>query len=117
MYVGGAFGYDGSLDLAANLYLPNGAFTTTTSGTEMWGALFAQNVGITGDLTVHYDPSILDVEGCAPPGTSCGSCHDCANPSPACKDGVCGACETDADCCPPLVCQRGACVAELPVVR
>ena len=29
LYVGGVFGYDGQLQLAANLYLPNGAFTTT----------------------------------------------------------------------------------------
>lgn len=117
MYVGGAFGYDGKLELAANLYLPTGSFTTTTSGTEMYGSLFAKNIGISGDLTVHYDPSILDVQGCTPPGTSCGSCHDCANPSPACKDGVCGACQNDSDCCPPLVCQSGACVPITPVVR
>lgn len=113
MYVGRTFGYDGRLDLAANLYLPNGAFTTTTSGTEVWGALFARNIGVTGDLTVHYDPSILHVDGCAPPAAACGSCHDCANPSPACKNGVCGACVADSDCCAPLHCRAGACEADL----
>ncbi len=113
LYVGGAFGYDGQLQLAANLYLPNGAFTTTTSGTEVWGSVFAKDIGVTGDLLVHYDPSILDVNGCAPPASKCGSCHDCANPSPACKNGSCGACDVDGDCCPPLHCRAGACVPDI----
>jgi hypothetical protein len=113
LYVGGVFGYDGELQLAANLYLPNGAFTTTTSGTEVWGSVFAKDIGVTGNLAVHYDPSILDVEGCAPPASKCGSCHDCANPSPACKNGACGAYDVDGDCCPPLHCRAGACIADI----
>jgi hypothetical protein len=113
LYVAGTFGYDGRLALAANLYLPNAAFTTTTTGTEVWGSILAKNVGVTGNLTVHYDPSILDVTGCAPPAKACGSCHDCANPSPACKNGACGACDVDGDCCPPLHCRAGACIADI----
>ncbi len=113
LYVAGTFGYDGRLALAANLYLPNAAFTTTTTGTEVWGSILARDIGVTGNLTVHYDPSILDVTGCAPPAKTCGSCHDCANPSPACKNGACGACDVDGDCCPPLHCRAGMCVADI----
>jgi hypothetical protein len=113
IYVGGTFGYDGALQFAANLYLPNGGFTTSTSGTEVWGSIFAKNIGIVGDLTVHYDPEILNVDGCEPPSQACGSCHDCANPTPSCKNGKCGECQADSDCCPPLRCSSGTCQSDI----
>jgi hypothetical protein len=42
-------------------------------------------------------------------GTTCGSCRDCGNQ--ACVNGACGSCTSSADCCAPLVCASGTCVA------
>ena len=72
----------------------------------MAGSIQAEN-----KVRVHYDRAVLSVgENCPgnPPGEDCDSCLDCGNQ--ACIDGQCGACRTDDDCCPPLVCVAGRCL-------
>jgi hypothetical protein len=67
VYVGGAFGLVGNVGIGANVYAPNTEFASSVN-VEMYGALHAQRLTFSGDLTLHYDLSILDAEGCqAPP--------------------------------------------------
>ena len=80
--------------------------------------MLAHSFSFEGVVNLHYDSAILDVPGCDEPGGDCGSCNDCGNPTPACIDGSCVQCGGDADCCPPLVCDAGACVPpEVPEIQ
>lgn len=108
VYVGGRVAFSGDPTLYANWYVPNQPFVMSTRS-ELWGALHVQSMELSGDLTVHYDPTILNLPSCTPSGSGCTSCHDCANPTPACRDGTCTACQSDSDCCPPLHCTEGRC--------
>ncbi|HEX4406912.1 MAG TPA: hypothetical protein VH560_18870, partial [Polyangia bacterium] len=57
--------------------------------------------------------------GCHGPGApapdagapGCNSCKDCGNQ--ACVNGACGTCRTSSDCCSPLICKSGSCVANI----
>lgn len=113
IYVGGAFKFASNFTLGANLYQPNATFTANNMA-EIWGSLFVGGLTLASPFIVHYDQAILDLEGCEDPNGGCGDCHDCANPTPACKDGMCGPCESSADCCPPLNCVEGECKAIYP---
>jgi hypothetical protein len=108
VYVAGQAAFSANVALHANLYIPNYPMVMSAPS-EVWGAIFAQSIRASGGLTVHYDQSILDLTSCTESGQSCKSCQDCANPSPACRNGTCAACETDSDCCPPLYCNQGLC--------
>jgi hypothetical protein len=110
IYVAGSFLYNGSLVLAANVYVPHGPFSAPGTR-ETWGAVFADQFRFAGSvLKLHYDEAVLGVEGCMAADQACMGCHDCANPTPACVSGTCAACRKDSDCCPPLRCELGACV-------
>lgn len=114
IYVGGAFKFASNFTLGANLYQPNATFTANNMS-EIWGSLFVGGLELASPLVVHYDQAILELEGCDDPNKSCGDCHDCANPTPACTDqGTCGPCVVDTDCCPPLACDGGICKAIIP---
>ena len=78
---------------------------------EIFGGLFTGAFHASNKVDIHYDRAILGVgaECEAPPGTTCGSCEDCANQ--ACVAGQCGACATSDDCCAPLVCIEGQCLS------
>lgn len=117
IYVGGNEPIDlvGGSALAANLYAPH-AELATTGQLEVFGALFVRRLSLVGALSVHYDRAILQVGAqCAtdtsggPAAPSCESCRDCGNQ--ACVEGRCGACRVDADCCAPLLCREGRCLA------
>ena len=112
-YIHGSTSFAGAFEVGANIYMPNSTFTSNNS-VEMWGALFVGQLDVAGPLTIHYDEDILDLDGCDEPGESCGDCHDCVNPTPACVDGECGPCQTSADCCPPLQCVDGLCETIIP---
>lgn len=113
IYAAGAVKFASGFTLGANLYQPNATFTANNTA-EIWGSLFVGGLQLASPFTVHYDQAILELDGCEDPGSGCGDCHDCANPTPACKDGSCAPCEVDSDCCPPLVCDQGLCKAILP---
>ncbi|HEY8376730.1 MAG TPA: hypothetical protein VIK91_09590, partial [Nannocystis sp.] len=113
IYVGAAFKFASNFVLGANLYQPN-AVLSANNAAEIWGSLFVGGLNLASPFTVHYDQAVLELDGCEEPGGGCGDCHDCANPTPACNDGACGPCQSDADCCPPLVCADGLCLAILP---
>lgn len=49
--------------------------------------------------------------GGSPPAEGCKTCRDCQNQ--ACNAGVCGACQSDADCCAPLQCSNGVCLPQI----
>jgi hypothetical protein len=112
MYVAGKqVGFTGGMRLGGNIYAPH-ATMTASGNIEISGALFANDFGFTGETRIHYDEAILEVPGCGVPTdttTTCGDCNDCGGALPSCKKGVCSACESDGDCCPPLVCNQGAC--------
>ncbi|MEZ4380335.1 MAG: hypothetical protein R3A79_03250 [Nannocystaceae bacterium] len=113
IYVGEAFKFASNFTLGANLYQPNATFTANNTA-EIWGSIFVGGLNLASPFIVHYDQAILDLEGCEDPNGGCEDCHDCANPTPACKDGGCGPCESTADCCPPLNCIAGECKAIYP---
>jgi hypothetical protein len=111
-----------------NLYGPRATLKLAGSA-EVFGALFVKKVEKAGTLTIHYDEAILDGGDCpegaggasgaagagggagagagGTGGKPCESCNDCGNQ--ACKEGQCGSCETDTDCCSPLQCRNGVC--------
>ncbi len=109
VYVNGNFTMSASAMVSANLYAPH-AILALSSDFTMRGALFAQELQLSGAFTIHYDTSVLQVpgtSGCQPTGGSCSSCNDCSGATPACRGGTCKPCVTDADCCAPLRCARG----------
>ena len=105
--------YASNFVLGANLYQPNAVFTANNVA-EIWGSLFVGGLQLASPFIVHYDQAILDLEGCDDPNKTCTDCHDCANPTPSCKNGTCAPCVVDSDCCPPLVCDGGSCKAIIP---
>ena len=115
MYVGGAsVTLSADATVGANVYAPL-ADVQLASNFEMWGAIFAQSLLFSGDFTIHYDTSVLQMPGCTPPGTACKTCDECAGATPACKGGTCLACSTTADCCPPLECDTTTGRCQLPI--
>ncbi len=112
LYVGGTqVNASNSLSVSANLYAGRAAFSANNTF-DMRGALFVGSLAAANSFTVNYDDAILGLDGCAPSDAGCSSCRQCANPTPACRGGSCGRCQTDADCCPPLSCEpvSGQCV-------
>lgn len=110
IYVAENVNLAGGSELAGNLYAPNA--TVTPQGTyEIYGSLFVNRIHASGGLTVHYDRAILRAdEECdtPPPPEGCSECDECGRQS--CIDGECGPCQSDSDCCAPLVClSNGTC--------
>jgi hypothetical protein len=115
VYVGGTgFTLSASASIGANLYAP-AAVLQLASSFEMWGAIFAHDLQFSGDFTIHYDTSVLQVPGCTPNGTPCKTCDDCSGATPSCKAGTCTACATSADCCAPLECDQATGRCQLPI--
>lgn len=107
---GGTVNLQNATNLAGNLYAPRAEVVLGDAATA-FGSIFARRVSAGGDLTIHYDESVLRTSTpCAAP-SSCRTCRDCANQ--ACIGGTCGACTDDAQCCAPLVCRSGACVLDI----
>ncbi len=74
-------------------------------GTELNGETCeTQGFAGGGDLGCYAACDGYDTSGCK----ECLDCRDCDNQ--ACNAGTCGSCETDADCCSPLICYEGECV-------
>jgi hypothetical protein len=98
--------------MAADFYMPNGAFNPTTNFTGLEGAIFAHDyVQNMGSLGITYDKAGAgQANECPPPNPpgGCASCLDCANQ--ACNIpsgqtlGTCGGCTNDGQCCSPLRC-------------
>lgn len=110
LYVAGIGGVslDGDAVLAGNVYAPDVELRLAGNAT-LYGAVLARAVSNAGDVAIHFDEAVLDPGGgCASP-TACASCREC--PGLACLDGRCAACRTDDDCCAPLRCALGRCVA------
>jgi hypothetical protein len=106
IYVGGTqVTASNALELSANLYAGRATFSANNN-VDMRGALFVDQLSAANSFSVAYDDAILNLDGCASADAGCSSCRQCANPTPACRNGSCGRCQTDADCCPPLACER-----------
>lgn len=115
-YVGGTgtVNLQGASQMAGNLYAPLAQLVLGGSApTTLYGSIFAARLSAASDLTIHYDEAILATasgSGCAPP-TSCQGCRDCGGQ--ACSSGTCGGCTDSSQCCAPLVCTGGSCVATI----
>jgi len=136
VYMGGTgtLNFSGDVSIAANLYAPRGEFAVS-SGIELFGSVLANRLNTSGDVIIHYDSAVLqageecemdppdpmpgedmsgmmpgeDMSMMPPDEEVCDSCRDCGNQ--ACgEDGECGACETQYDCCSPLICFEGECI-------
>jgi hypothetical protein len=112
VYVGGtSVSAANNLDIGANLYAGRAAFSASNA-VNMKGALFVGSLAAANSFTIDYDDAILSIDGCSSPDAGCSSCRQCANPTPACRNGGCARCQSDSDCCPPLSCETstGRCV-------
>ncbi|HEY2518218.1 MAG TPA: hypothetical protein VGI39_45430, partial [Polyangiaceae bacterium] len=112
LWVGGTgtINLQNAATLAGNVYAPSAELVLSASPTTIFGSAFVRRFSAQGVVTIHYDEAILAQGGsCPSAGGSCSSCHDCGNQ--ACVAGVCGACTDSSECCAPLVCQGGQCVA------
>lgn len=120
IYIGGSQRIDltGASTLGGNLYAPRAELNVAGS-LEVFGSLFVRKLSTAGGTSVHYDRAVLDAgSDCPPPagggsgkGPSCASCRDCGNQ--ACVASRWGACTQDSDCCAPLRCAQGTCVAPI----
>ncbi len=114
LYVGGSgtLNLPDGATLGGNVYAPRAELVTAAAAT-VFGSVFARRVSAGGALTIHYDQAVLAKGAeCPPPASSgCATCHDCGNQ--ACTAGTCGACGSSADCCAPLSCLGGRCVADI----
>jgi hypothetical protein len=118
-YVASAQGVDFSAaaSLGGNVYAAYG-LVTWSAAADAYGSVFAGNFNASAATRIHYDTAVLEQGVACPPGgtggavdggPACTSCRDCLNQ--ACIRGQCGACQTDTDCCAPLVCSSGTCVS------
>jgi hypothetical protein len=108
IYIAGTGVGSGLLTFGGNVYMPNADLSAGIA--EVFGGVFARTHS-SGEAYVHYDRDVLRAGAACggPPPTGCTSCRDCGNQ--ACIDGQCGACRSNADCCAPLVCSAGVCIA------
>jgi hypothetical protein len=111
VYMGGnSVGLTNTSILAGNFYLPS-ALLGFAGDKQVYGSLYVGSYAGSGALEVHYDSAILsagnECDGGPPP--TCKSCEDCGNQ--ACVHGACGSCTDSSQCCAPLVCANGSCVA------
>ncbi len=111
-YIAGNRGFTlaGAAGFQGNVYAPR-APVTIAGYNVMHGSLFAGRVLTGGDLTIHYDRSVLRAgDDCpTPPPATPGGCTGCGagvcRGDQACVGGACTMCRTDADCCAPLLCE------------
>jgi hypothetical protein len=99
----------GAVTLAANLYAAASNLVSWSSAQDIYGAVIAGDFISSQPLKIHYDLGVLSSGAGCDAGTGCTSCTDCGNQ--ACVGGTCGACTTSAQCCAPLQCENGVCVA------
>jgi len=134
IYVGGTetLRLTSNILIAGNLWAGN-AKVLWTSDAQVFGSVFGGDFEATAPVQIHYDRHVVTKGGDCPklpptvdagtPETSvpttcgvekraCGSCSDCSNQACA-KDGTCGSCTSNADCCAPLVCQLGCCISPI----
>jgi hypothetical protein len=112
-YVGGtSVNLQSAATLAGNLYAPGATITLgATAAKTLYGSIFASALASESDLTIHFDTAILTpsaTPACATP-TACVTCTDCNGQ--ACNSKTCGQCADSSQCCAPLVCSQGTCVA------
>ena len=116
-YIGGDFSTSTGGTIAGNFFLPKSSFTTSGAYT-VYGSVFCGSLSASSALNLHYDKAVLNAGelcGTLPlpvfdgGAAGCGSCRDCGNQ--ACNAGKCGACTDSSQCCSPLFCSNGACVA------
>ncbi len=113
---GGGFALSADANISANIYAPN-AVVQLASNFVLRGAILAQALQFSGDFSILYDTTVLQVSqssGCQPTGGGCTTCNDCPSATPACNGGTCGPCHTTADCCAPLLCATGTGLCVLP---
>jgi hypothetical protein len=100
--------------LAGNLYSAL-ANVTENQTANIYGSIFSGAFDSNQNTVIHYDTAITTQGNDCPPtpdgGTGCMSCMNCNNQ--ACINGQCGPCTTDAQCCAPLMCQNGNCIAPI----
>jgi hypothetical protein len=96
---------------AGNLYAP--LATVAAQNIEVFGSLVAGGLRSTDAVTIHFDRAVLDAGvGCSvdPTPRVCATCSDCQG-TDGCVSGRCGGCQSDSDCCDPLVCLNNRCEA------
>ncbi len=117
-YIGGTakIALSSDVRLGGELYAANSEQLVWSAKNAIYGSIFAGNFRSSDVTNIHYDRAVLRTgDKCPPDPHECGSCTDCHNQ--ACKNGVCGECGADSDCCSPLVCIDGSCQPQVVVVK
>ena len=113
IHVGGSgdIALTGAAAIAAHLDAPR-ARLTAPGALLLRGSLFVRAIELAGALEVIWDRAFTSIgDDCPPPpDDGCDRCDGTCGTA-ACVDGACGACESDADCCAPLVCAAGVCTS------
>ena len=123
LYVAGSsFVTSGTATYGCNVYAPN-ALVTLANNAVVSGSVFANNIQVSGNGTVHYDTSILNA------GSECCTAAKCDDGNPCtvdtCNgDGTCShtnatngtACNDGNACTQTDTCQTGVCTGSNPVV-
>ncbi len=139
-YVGGTqnIGLSSNVTFATNLYAPR-APVGLSGGVEVFGSVFAQRLGSSAPVNIHYDTRVTQQgQDCPVPGVTPDAgvanpdggtvtadagitpqpdgggpgpqCNSCTDCfNQACVNGVCGGCTTSDQCCAPLLCFEGSC--------
>jgi len=123
LFVAGAnYVTSGNAVYGCNVYAPN-ALVTLANNAVVAGSIFAKNIQVSGNATVHYDTSILGAGGECCSATSCDDGNPCTTDS--CNaDGTCThnavangtACNDGNGCTQTDTCQAGVCTGTNPVV-
>ncbi len=117
-YIGGSakIALSDDVRLGGELYAASSEQLVWSAKNAIYGSIFAGNFRSSDVTNIHYDRGVLRAgDKCPPDPHECGSCEDCHNQ--ACKNGVCGECGADSDCCSPLVCIGGSCQPQIVVVK
>jgi hypothetical protein len=136
LYVGGTakLAFSQNVNIGCNVYAADSQLVDWSATSAIYGSVFAGDFKASHNTFIHYDEAVLNAGGECPPGSSgggggggsgtdggggpgseagggsqCSSCRDCGNQ--ACVGGTCGACTTSSDCCAPLECLNGRCIA------
>jgi hypothetical protein len=87
--------------IGANIYAPDTNIGLAAGALSE--SVYDNGLSMPSGTNIYYDRAILNQGNKCEPLNTCSKCRYC-NGGEACKNGTCGMCATDEDCCAPLVC-------------
>lgn len=119
MWVNGILLFPLSNPWVGNLYAPH-SYVGTATEPQIWGSIVAGDLNGGTHAAVVFDRAIMHASACTapePPAGLCARCSWCTGGA-ACMDGLCGSCQSDADCCSLSACSsNGQCEPLLTLAK